>query len=398
MFSLFGCATSSLSLERGSASDSPVVILVPGFKGSLLAPALTAAPRWITVSEALLGRHSLLLNDEYALHPLSVLGEVKLLWGLLRFDGYAGSARNLRQALGSTVEIQPFAYDWRLPVQHTADRLASFVSSFSGRSVYIAAHSLGGLVAAHYIRMHGLRIAAQSSRWPIDGVIFGGVPFRGAMTIFRDIHRGIRTGLNRALLNPTAMASFASSYQLLPHPDDSVVLNVEGNEQLSLYDPALWRALRWVDAGVPLKERLELAESTHRTLDGTGELATKTPLLPCINLRGQGFSSMSRVALALSARRAWFFPWDRPTLPPHPNRPPLMTDGDGIVDFAATELPPLLKRICAWQDVPVKAEHGAIFRTAAAQRAARAVVAPPLTAGGEPMSVENHEYLRIYSK
>jgi hypothetical protein len=41
-------------------------------------------------------------------------------------------------------------------------------------------------------------------------------PFQGTMTIFRNMHFGVQFGLNKKALESNAVASFPSSYQLLP--------------------------------------------------------------------------------------------------------------------------------------------------------------------------------------
>ncbi len=51
--------------------------------------------------------------------------------------------------------VRPFAYDWRLDIRKSADRLAALVQSFSaGGPVHFVAHSMGGLVVRSFIQRH----------------------------------------------------------------------------------------------------------------------------------------------------------------------------------------------------------------------------------------------------
>src|SRR5439155_1691717 len=58
----------------------------------------------------------------------------------------------------------------------------------------------------------------------MDAVVLTGVPFRGSMTIFRNMQYGRHFGLNTTLLDQEAVASFPASYFVLPTAEGDLLL------------------------------------------------------------------------------------------------------------------------------------------------------------------------------
>ena len=122
--------------EAGPDPSRPAVFVLPGILGSHLA----AGGKRIWLSLRLVGGLSRLA---YSGAPDGVLPDGPI--GLIYDD--------LITHLAATHEVRPFAFDWRRPIEHEAQRLADALDAAldarqgSGQPVRIVAHSMGGLVA-----------------------------------------------------------------------------------------------------------------------------------------------------------------------------------------------------------------------------------------------------------
>ena len=164
-------------------------------------------------------------------------------------------------------DVRPFAFDWRLDVEHSADLLAAEVKAFGGGGpVHLVAHSMGGLVSRSMIRRHP--DVWQSMR---DGdvlrsggrLVMLGTPNAGSFTIplvlvgKESVVRGLavvdlRHDLGQLL---RILGSFTGSYQMLPSPFVDL-----GDDHARLFQKKTWGA-------VPVREALlEKARQFHEGL------------------------------------------------------------------------------------------------------------------------------------
>ncbi|MEM9018667.1 MAG: alpha/beta hydrolase, partial [Verrucomicrobiota bacterium] len=133
--------------------------------------------------------------------------------------------RAIRQWRRKRFRVLEFSYDWRKPIEDSADRLASFLEQEARRSgdsrFVLVAHSMGGLVCSLYAHRH--------SRWRdyVEKAIFCGSPLGGSFAISE-----ILNGTNGAIRKLSAVslwssleemqamgASFPGAIQMLPHPE-----------------------------------------------------------------------------------------------------------------------------------------------------------------------------------
>src|SRR5262249_3989118 len=151
-------------------SDVPPVVFVPGILGSeLLRPDGT--PVWLSLANAL-GYHDLHLplcfphNEQpYDLVPGRLVGTDGLLPRLFGFRAYedfvhlleaAGFRRHPAEPGGLGYHV--FTYDWRRDVVWAARRLHQAIEQLAearrdrNLRVTVIGHSLGALVARHYLR------------------------------------------------------------------------------------------------------------------------------------------------------------------------------------------------------------------------------------------------------
>ena len=169
---------------------SPVV-LVPGITASVLHDEYEMPPEavWSTVRKRRYERITLHPEDQrYEFRePARVApgGPFPLI--------YEDLVEELRDGLaddgGAPVPVFPFGYDWRMPLDHTEERLAAFVDEVIDRTLLIRdyrddpayrdrpavtliGHSMGGLIIAGYIQRH--------SGAKVDKVVTLAAPFQGS--------------------------------------------------------------------------------------------------------------------------------------------------------------------------------------------------------------------------
>ena len=213
-----------------------VVVLLPGILGSVLRRDGhdVWAPSGGAVWRALrsLGRslHDLELGaDNPQVDDLGdgvtatrLVPDVHLVPGLWGIDGYTRIKRTIA-ARFDVIEGQnwfDFPYDWRRDNRVAARQLLEHAPrwlrdwrSHSGNSdakLVIVAHSMGGLVATHYLEVLG---GWQDTRC----LVTFGTPFRGSLNALDFLTNGFKKGIGPVGLDLTRLLrSLTSVYQLLP--------------------------------------------------------------------------------------------------------------------------------------------------------------------------------------
>ncbi len=156
----------------------PPVILIPGITASVLHDEYELPPEavWTTALKRRYERITLLPLTLHAKHPPYELQEPARVAprGPLPLI-YEDLVEELRDGLseenGAPVPVFPFGYDWRMPLDHTEERLAAFVDEVIDRTlllhhyrddptfrhhptVTLIGHSMGGLIIAGYVERH----------------------------------------------------------------------------------------------------------------------------------------------------------------------------------------------------------------------------------------------------
>ena len=169
---------------------------------------------------------------------------------------YGDLVAELRHSLSKQadrpVPVFPFAYDWRLPLDVTEERLALFVDEVIERTkllphfaddgyggkdwrarVHLVGHSMGGLIIAGYLQKNGFG--------KVKKVATLGSPFRGSQEAPRKVVTGEgEVGLvaPRPRERESARAT-PSLYHLLPSYSDATKDQSAG--EVDLYDPENWQ-------------------------------------------------------------------------------------------------------------------------------------------------------------
>ncbi len=130
-------------LSRGPAGPRPVVFVLPGIMGSEL--EVNGNRVWIDFVDLFAGGLAQLHIGATGVTPLRP---------------YAGYYGELIEFLAETHKVIAFPFDWRLPPEQEADRLAQDLgravaeAKAAGQPVRIVAHSMGGLIARTMIARH----------------------------------------------------------------------------------------------------------------------------------------------------------------------------------------------------------------------------------------------------
>lgn len=194
------------------------LIFIPGFKGSFLSKKNSKKRVWLTPVEALIGKSSLelphissLKSEE--LEQDGIFEKVSLIPGIIEVDIYGRLIKFLNRFFSSIYEIIPFSYDWRRSCLDNVKQLDLFIKNNWDQSPFVLfVHSMGGLIASYYFR-YGVQSLNAKENWYgtkfVDKIICCGVPFQGAPQIFLDLHKGVRTLLNKILLSSESLFSFS---------------------------------------------------------------------------------------------------------------------------------------------------------------------------------------------
>jgi len=129
--------------RSAKAGPRPVVFVLPGIMGSEL--EVRGNRVWVDLFGLALGEFTKLRIDARRVKPT---------------NAYARFYGELIEYLGASHKVVEFAYDWRLPIEQEADRLALRVQSelheaqANDQPIRLLAHSMGGLVARAMIARH----------------------------------------------------------------------------------------------------------------------------------------------------------------------------------------------------------------------------------------------------
>ena len=139
------------------------------------------------------------------------------------FERHAGPVAMYSSLLGTIMKNFPdrpvylFSYDWRKTNVDSAEKLAAFIDSITDGGkvkVDIIAHSMGGIVSAHYLRNHDDRV---------DKYLSFGTPYEGAPSAFNTLSsRSLVGGFLDVVIEkligikPDVASSFTAMVELLP--------------------------------------------------------------------------------------------------------------------------------------------------------------------------------------
>jgi pimeloyl-ACP methyl ester carboxylesterase len=245
----------------------PPVILVHGLMGSTLVDAQTGKQFWPgSLGSLAFGNYAKLgVEAEGRLVPgelvTGLAGVVDFYGELLRILETAGKFK--RGVPGTPVAADDrrryyvYLYDWRRDNVEAARGLHELIETIRADygdpalRVDLIAHSNGGLIANYYLRYGARDVLDGDAPVPtgegatrVRRLLMLGTPNLGSATSLYRLQNGMRVGLRSVPVE--VLATFATPFQALPHPQAPVVVDPKGTPvPLDLYDPETWKARSW---------------------------------------------------------------------------------------------------------------------------------------------------------
>lgn len=195
----------------------------------------------------------------------------------VRVDGLYEDYLPLVAELSKQWDVLPFAYDWRMDVDESADKLAQAIQGFAhGQPVHLVAHSMGGLVARRFAQRHRdvwNAIDDPNGRRAGGRLIQLGTPNRGSFAISLFLTGEEKIVKQLSLLDfwhgkkkvVSLLRGFAGSYQMLPPPDPA-----KNDDRAKLQDPKQWGEWavypRLVERGLQFQREMEAVQDPERLI------------------------------------------------------------------------------------------------------------------------------------
>ena len=277
---LTACATSPktdlarLYAMQAGNPDQPPVVVIHGTLGGRLQDSVTGIEQWPgSLGKVLFSDYRTLRLeiDPDTLLPLpSNLVTSGIAKSVAGVDFYGRIISTLEDVAGykSSVPGMPavhgekryyvFSYDWRqdnVVTVRELDKLITKIRDDYGEpdlKVDIIAHSMGGLITRYFIR-YGTNDVLDDNDFPINKygaqrtrrVVLLGTPSLGSIGSLSTLIRGYKVGMGA--IPPEVVATFPSTYQLLPHAITNWFVTMDGRplkrDQFSADE--FWRAFRY---------------------------------------------------------------------------------------------------------------------------------------------------------
>jgi pimeloyl-ACP methyl ester carboxylesterase len=256
-----------------------------------------------------------------------------------------------------------FPYDWRKPNEVAAERLADLLDTVPGLHgpdavVTLLAHSMGGLIARHYLESGRFKDRPGLAR--VRRLVTLATPHRGApLALFRILGQEKLLWLSAAQVQQAANdPRYPTPYQLLPPPAEVFAWSDDPAAELGGIDPygaAVGAALGLVAGSV------EAARAFHATLD-----VTKKPA-PVRYFCFSGTQMATAAFAKLTPKGAGYLV----------TKVERDDGGDGTVPFWSSILPGV-------QCLAVAGEHSAIYKDRELRRTLAALLGRPGLLGPLP--------------
>ncbi|EDO19066.1 hypothetical protein Kpol_2000p31 [Vanderwaltozyma polyspora DSM 70294] len=213
------------------------IIIMGGYRGSVLRDSLTGKRLWIPLKAGLnMRKVDLVLGPR---RKDEVNSEKQVVPdGMLTSVGPVDIAKKLIRKLeeNRNVHVHEFGYDWRLSLDITAKKLRDKLKVIKNKQkvkkgVFIIAHSMGGLVAHKVL---------QEDTDLIRGIIYVGSPSQ-CPNILGPLRFGDEIMLNKKVLSDEANFFMRSSFTFLPMDGRCFVDKTQRKRyDLDFFDPEVW--------------------------------------------------------------------------------------------------------------------------------------------------------------
>lgn len=239
----------SSAISRGEDdvydSLSGDVVVLGGYRGSVLRDSVTGRRAWIPVLKAGLNLKKINLVLGVGDEAEEMSRDTLFPDGMLSHVGPVDISRRLMRKLAANgdVVVHNWGYDWRLSLDLTAQALHEFIARLyatnGGRPVILIGHSMGGLVA------HG---AMAKDPKMVRGVVYAGTPLPCG-NVLGPMRFSDQILLAKDLLTNEANFMMRSSFVFVPPKEVGMFRDASTGEFIREDDGALldyWRPQTWV--------------------------------------------------------------------------------------------------------------------------------------------------------
>ncbi|MBI2067112.1 MAG: hypothetical protein HYT77_03785 [Deltaproteobacteria bacterium] len=193
-----------------------------------------------------------------------------------------------------------FSWDWRRDFTEAAAELDRLIESIRRRAgdthlkVDIVAHSAGALVARYYLRFGGEdvlnrenAVVTQAGAAKVRKAVLITPPNFGSVTALQVAMMGYRIS-PFGTIQPETLATFPSTYQLLPHPDRDWMVDEYGQKiSMDLYNIETWEKGSWWIFDPKIRRRI--GEKFHHPEDANRYLLSLERLMTQSLVRARWF-------------------------------------------------------------------------------------------------------------
>ncbi|TVY88294.1 Uncharacterized protein LAWI1_G008763 [Lachnellula willkommii] len=271
----------SSALDRAMETLTGDVVMMGGYRGSILRSAKTHRQVWVPVKVGLNIRK---VDLEVGLDPEDEERMEETIYpsGMLQNIGPVDISKRLfkrlnecENARNGTLRVWDYGYDWRLSPHLLSKRLKKFLEglpsnqpskdgSIKGNGgALVIAHSLGGLITRHVV---------NERPELFSGVIYAGVP-QSCVNILGPIRNGDAVLLSSRVLTAQVNFTLRTSFVLLPEDGSCFVdINTKEKYPVDFFNLDDWIKYRWspcTDPPLPPRNQQSSALGSLRNMSSS---------------------------------------------------------------------------------------------------------------------------------
>jgi pimeloyl-ACP methyl ester carboxylesterase len=260
------CSSSNTEISSSKIPFDPsmpkkIILLVPGYYGSMLKEEATGKIRWAKASNFLFSQTGIAdvipgttIGPNNKLVVTEILRNVRVLPKLWDVDSYQSTLDQLDTfAIANKMHLETVVYDWRDDFGNSLKAIDEKIKSFDlgpKDELYVVAHSQGALLMAYYLRYGAQDVETAKENWDglryITKIALVAPPLHGLMILFRDMEDGTCIGLNRSLLSDRDYSTFKSTFFFLPPKGEDIGIGLNNKKaSLGIHNIDNWQKNKW---------------------------------------------------------------------------------------------------------------------------------------------------------
>ncbi len=265
-------------LERAMESLTGDIVIMGGYRGSVLRSSKTHRQVWVPVKVGLNIRK---VNLEVGLEPEDEENMTDTIYpsGMLQNIGPVDISKRLFKRLSESenarngkLRVHDYGYDWRLSPHLLSRKLIEYLEKLpsnqpggdGGPGALVITHSLGGLIARHVVNKRPELFS---------GIIYAGVP-QACVSILGPIRNGDAVLLSSRVLTAQVNFTLRTSFALLPENGDCFYdIKTKEKYPVDFFNIDDWVKYRWSPCiDPPLPPRVQVTGGLGSLLNISGSL------------------------------------------------------------------------------------------------------------------------------